>query len=82
MTLTIRDPEAQRMAKAIADATGRSMTDVVTDALRQRYAEIGVRSKKSDIEELRAIARAAAALVPASYADHGELLYDTDGMPR
>lgn len=40
MSLNVKDPEAHRLAQAIAQATGQSMSRVVTDALRQRYAQI------------------------------------------
>jgi antitoxin VapB len=40
MSLNIKDPEAHRLARAIAQATGQSMTRVVTDALRERYAQL------------------------------------------
>lgn len=41
MSLNVKDPEAHRLAKAISRATGESMTRVVTEALRERYAKIG-----------------------------------------
>ncbi len=40
MSLNVKDPEAHRLAQAIAHATGQSMSRVVTDALRERYAQI------------------------------------------
>ncbi|WEZ84299.1 type II toxin-antitoxin system VapB family antitoxin [Rhizobium sp. 32-5/1] len=40
MSLNVKDPEAHRLAQAIAHATGLSMSRVVTDALRERYAQI------------------------------------------
>lgn len=82
MSLNIKDPEAHRLANAIAQATGQSMTRVVTDALRERYARIEHRKGKAGVAELLAIADRAAAHVKQPYADHAELLYDENGLPK
>jgi antitoxin VapB len=82
MSLNIKDPEAHRLAQAIARATGESMTQVVTDALRDRYARLGRDRGKASIEELTAIARRAAAQVKGPYAAHGDHLYDDQGLPK
>ena len=82
MSLNVKDPEAHRLAQAIARATGESMTRVVTEALRERYARIEQRKGKASVQELLAIADRAAALVQRPYADHAELLYDENGLPR
>ena len=76
-----RDPLI-RLAQAIARATGESMTRVVTEALRERYAKIEQRKGKASVQELLAIADRAAALVQRPYLDHAELLYDENGLPR
>ncbi len=82
MSLNIKDPEAHRLAHAIAQATGQSMTRVVTDALRDRFASIERRKGKASVAELLAIADRAAAHVMRPYADHAELLYDEHGLPK
>ena len=56
MSLNIKDPEAHRLAQAIAQATGQSMTRVVTEALRERHARIERRKGKASVAELLAIA--------------------------
>ena len=81
MGLNVKDPEAHRLAQAIARATGESMTRAVTEALRERYARIEQRKGKASVQELLAIADRAAAQVRRPYADHGELLYE-NGLPR
>ncbi len=40
MTLNVKDPEAHRLAVAIAQTTGESITKVVTEALRLRLEQI------------------------------------------
>lgn len=82
MTLNIKDPEAHRLARAISDATGESMTRVVTEALRERHARLEQRKRKASLDELLAIADRAAAHLKHPYASHAELLYDENGMPR
>lgn len=82
MSLNIKDPEAHRLAQAISRATGESMTRVVTDALRERYARIEQKKAKASVEELLAIADRAASLLTGPYADHADLLYDENGLPR
>lgn len=82
MSLNIKDPEVHRLAHAIARATGESMTSVVKEALRQRYAQLERGRGKASVAELLAIADRAAAHVTRPYVDHADLLYDENGLPR
>lgn len=82
MSLNIKDPEAHRLAQAIAAATGQSMSRVVTDALRERYAQLEKQQAKASVDELLTIASRARAHVNQPYADHAELLYDEHGLPK
>jgi antitoxin VapB len=82
MSLNIKDPEAHRLAQAIAQATGESMTRVVTEALREQLAKIERRRRKASVEELLAIADRASLHVKLPYVDHAELLYDQHGLPK
>ena len=81
-TLTIKDPEAHRLAAAIAKETGETMTRVVTDALRERFERLPSRRRKASVEELRAIAQRAAGSVKDGYLDHADFLYDERGLPK
>ncbi len=74
--------EADRMAQAIAHATGETMTSVVTEVLRERYERIQKRDPEALAADIRAIARRAAAHLRRSYLDHAELLYDEHGLPK
>ena len=82
MSLNIKDPEAHKLASVIAQATGQSMTRVVTDALRQRLAQIEHGKGKASVKELLAIADRAAAHVHGPYTTHADLLYDEHGLPK
>lgn len=81
-SLNIKDPEAHRLAAAIARETGETMTHVVTEALRQRFERLPGRQEKAGVEELLTIAKRAAACAKGPYLDHSEFLYDEHGLPR
>lgn len=82
MSLNVKDPEVHRLAQAISRATGQSMTQVVREALRDRFVKIEQRNARANVEELLAIADRAAAHVRHPYPDHGDLLYGEDGLPK
>jgi antitoxin VapB len=82
LSLNVKDPEAHRLAKAIAKSTGDTITGAVTEALRERYERIQKRDPESLAADLRAIAKRAAAHVKRPYLDHAELLYDEHGLPK
>lgn len=82
MSLSIKDPEAHRLAQAISHATGESMTRVVTEALRERWSKIERRKGRASVEELLQIANRAAAHAKGPYTDHADLLYDESGLPK
>lgn len=82
MTLNVKDPEAHRLAQAIAEETGETITRAVTEALRERYDRLQQRRSKASLEELRAIARRISSKVKRPYLDHAELLYDEHGLPK
>jgi antitoxin VapB len=81
-TLNIKDPEAHRLAEALARATGQSMTRVVTDALRNSLDALESRREKASVDELLAIAKRVSAKVKRPYIDHADYLYDEKGLPR
>ncbi len=82
VSLNIKDPEAHRLALAIARETGETLARAVTEALRERYERLQRRRSKASVEELRGIAERAAAHVKRPYLDHAELLYDEHGLPK
>jgi antitoxin VapB len=82
LSLNVKDPEAHRLAQAIAQETGETITRAVIEALRERYERLRHRRAKASVEELRAIAERAAAHVKRPYLDHAEFLYDEDGLPK
>ena len=82
MSLNVKEPEAHRLAQAIARETGESLTKVVIESLRERHAKIEQRKGKASLAELMAIAKRASQAVKRPYVKHGELLYDEHGLPK
>ena len=81
-SLNVKNPEAHRLAQAIASMTGDNLTHAVTEALRERYERLQSRQGKASVEEILAIADRVAAHVKRPYVDHSELLYDERGLPK
>ena len=81
-SLNVKNPEAHRLAQAIANMTGDNLTDTVTEALRERYQRLQSRYGKASIEEMLGIADRVAAQVKRPYVDHAELLYDEHVLPK
>jgi antitoxin VapB len=81
MGMNIKDPEAHRLAREVAEATGESVTRAVTVSLRERLERLQARSMS---ERLLEIGRDCAKRLPPSVraVDHGTLLYGEDGLPR
>ena len=82
MTLNVKDPEVHRLAQAIAEQTGETITAAVKEALRERYERLQQRDKKASVEELLAIARRVSSQVKKPYVDHADFLYDEHGLPK
>ncbi len=81
-SLNIKNPEAHRLATAITRETGETLTHVVIEALRERFERLPSRQGKAGLEELRAIAKRAAASLERPYLDHVDFLYDEHGLPK
>ncbi len=84
MGLNIKNEEAHRLARELAQATGESMTVAVSEAIRERLERIRGNSKKDALERILEIGRDCAAHLKEPYksVDHGELLYDEKGLPK
>jgi antitoxin VapB len=82
LSLNVKDPEAHRLAQAIAKVTGETLTRAVTEALRERYGRLQKRDPEILAADLRSIARRAAAHINRPYLDHAEFLYDEHGLPK
>ena len=82
MSLNIKNAETYRLVKELADATGESMTEAVTVAVRERLARV---RPTIDLERVDEILRDMHARVPPGFfdVDVDELLYDAEtGLPK
>lgn len=83
MALNIRNPEAEKLAAALARLTGETKTDAVTKALRDRLTRLRrERSRRRLADELDEIALQCAALPVTDLRSEAEILgYDERGIP-
>ena len=85
MGLNIKNNETCRLAGELARLTGETMTGAITVALRERLErEKRERSAEALVREMRAIGQRCAKLMGPgpSAIEHGDLLYDEQGLPK
>jgi antitoxin VapB len=84
MPLSIKHPEADRLARELAKSTGEGLTEAVIKALRERLAREKGRKRGGRLsEELRTIGERVAALPVLDQRTPEEILdYDERGLPR
>jgi antitoxin VapB len=85
MALSLKDPEADRLARAVAEKTGETLTAAVITALRERLARLRARParRRRLRDELREIGERCAALPTLDRRSADEILgYDDHGLPR
>ncbi len=84
MALSIKNKEADRLARELAQATGEGLTEAITEALRERLVRVQGRKRRTRLhEELRSIRRRCAALPVLDDRSPEEILgYDQNGLPH
>jgi antitoxin VapB len=84
MSLNIKDEHTHRLAKELARLTGESMTAAVNEAIRERLEKVRGRPKDDVLKRIVKIAEECGPLWKEPYRsmDHGELLYDENGLPK
>jgi antitoxin VapB len=85
MVLSIKDPEADRLARAVAAKTGETITQAVVTALRERLAREELKRADGDdlLEEVLEIGRHCASLPVLDARSADEILgYDANGLPE
>ena len=84
MSLNIKNEDTHRMAQELARLTGESMTAAVHKAVRERLERLQGKSKKDMLERIMKITRECGPRWKQPYRsmDHGDLLYDEDGLPK
>lgn len=85
MPLSIKDPEADRLARAVAQRTGETLTQAVINALRERLAREQRKEQaiESLVEDVMEIGRHCAALPLLDARSADDIIgYDDNGLPR
>ncbi|MEX0691617.1 MAG: type II toxin-antitoxin system VapB family antitoxin [Gemmatimonadales bacterium] len=82
MAISIKDPEADRLARALAKATGESLTEAIRHALAERLARHRAHVGRGLADQLRPIQERLARLPVLDPRSDDELLgYDERGLP-
>jgi antitoxin VapB len=84
MAVSIKNERTERLARAVADETGESLTGAITHALEEKLERLRGRREAPDLaEQLREIARRCAALPDLDRRTADEILgYDERGLFR
>ena len=84
MALSIKDPETDRLARALADATGESITEAIRRALEERLTREKQRKVYGQVETaVRRVQERLASLPILDARDPDALIgYDEHGVPR
>ena len=79
----VKDPDAHKLAQAVAQETGETMVNAVTGALRERLARVRRADwAQASVQELLAIGKRCAASLKGTPVELGKLLYNERGLPR
>jgi antitoxin VapB len=84
MPLSIKAPEADRLARRLAETTGETITETVIIAMRERLAREERKHRNVDalLEEVRAISHHCASLPTLDGRSEDEIMgWDDNGLP-
>ena len=84
MSMNIKNEAAHKLARQLSKLTGESLTETVTESLRERLGRVQNKQSTSLSKRLLEIGRDCAPRLkePFRSADHGDLLYDEKGLPK
>jgi antitoxin VapB len=84
MGMNIKNDETHRLVQELARLTGENQTVAITKAVRERLNRVRRERRKSLADRLVEIGKDCASRLKEPYksAEHGDLLYDKDGLPR
>jgi antitoxin VapB len=83
MAISIKDPDTDRLARALAEATGESITEAIRRAIEERLEREGHRPHHQFLADgIRRIQERVAALPVLDSRSADEILgYDSNGLP-
>lgn len=84
MSLNIKNEEAHALASRLAKQTGETITEAVTQALKERLDRVTKEKKPGLAQRLMKIGEDSAARIKEPYRSISidELLYDDKGLPK
>lgn len=84
MSLNIKNEQTHKLVSQLAKLTGENMTEAVTTAVRERLERVRRKRGPGIADRLIKIGKDCAAHLKEPYrsTDHGDLLYDSKGLPR
>jgi antitoxin VapB len=85
VALNIEDPEADRLAREVADSTGETLTEAVLNALRERHARLRQRrpTPRSPLAVLNEAQQRLSRIPVQDHRGADEILgYDNEGLPH
>lgn len=84
MSLNIKSKETHKLAQRLAKLTGENMTEAVTVAVRERLERVQSEQHPTLAERIMAIAKDSAPRWKEELKtmDHGDFLYDENGLPK
>jgi antitoxin VapB len=83
MAISIKDPETDRLARALAAVTGESLTEAIRRALHERLERESHRARRGIDAEIRRIQERIARLPTLDPRSADDILgYDEHGLPR
>jgi antitoxin VapB len=84
MSLNIKNEETHKLVRQLAGLTGESMTEAITESVRQRLKLVREQRKDGLSQRLLAIGQDCSKHLKKSFAsiDHDKLLYDERGLPK
>lgn len=87
MSMNIKNAEAENLVRELAAETGESLTRAMMVAVRERLDRVRNQEDATTAERIEALHRLSADAAPRWVepyrgTDHGDLLYDDEGLPR
>ena len=83
MALSIKNREAERLARELADVTGQTITEAVISAMREQLARKRASvSARALMESLRDVHERVARIPVLDNRSPEEMLYDEHGLPK
>lgn len=81
MAFNIKNDETHALAKEVAEMSGESMSSAVDTALRERRDRLSANDRRARIQHIIELGRKHRDKDYVASTDHGDLLYDENGLP-